>query len=177
MLVVAPHLAQGVTPAPPHDYSKETENGEYVLVMLGDPRLATPVRQKYNRAGLYRNDGSNEPLWTVDFWERRAIPCSDGEHMIVLRPSFYSRGAVSFYRNGHEQKRYMIEELVKDKSRLTSICGILDWLHKAEYSERRGTLLIRTRDGETYVFSATTGEKLPFWRWAVLRLQPGRRGK
>src|SRR5437867_12622521 len=60
----------------PTDWSMITKNGKYIFVMLmetdsgtsaSNPGLKVPLR-KYPHSGLYKNDGSLTPLWTVDWY-------------------------------------------------------------------------------------------------------------
>ena len=60
------------------DYKYVTKGEQYIFVMLAPPQDAkNPVeegredpgiRKIYHESGLYRNDGSTTPLWTVDWY-------------------------------------------------------------------------------------------------------------
>src|SRR4051794_40464122 len=70
------------SPAPPTSYKKLTPDQKYVFVMLSPfapdreaGRLIEPyasdvrtIRETYPNSGLYPNDGSTTPLWTVDWY-------------------------------------------------------------------------------------------------------------
>jgi hypothetical protein len=83
------YAAGADTFGPPSDYVRPTKSGEYLFVMLtplgkrGEQtefiRYPDPVTdtgktiqgslvQRFPKSGLYRNDGSRAPLWTVDWY-------------------------------------------------------------------------------------------------------------
>ena len=107
------------TPARPHDFTRVTENKEYVFVMLapdGRARHVSEIRSIYKQSGLYKNDGSSTPLWTEDWYAFEVYPSSDGEHLIRMGPwagSTHQLG-LSFHKNGTEIKNYRIKDLVHD---------------------------------------------------------------
>jgi hypothetical protein len=84
------------SPVPPRSFKEITADGKYVFVMiapgpveqeaswLNKERAAAirEIRRVYFRSGLYPNDGSAEPLWTVDWYARRVELASDGIHLI-----------------------------------------------------------------------------------------------
>lgn len=80
---------------PEQDFTVHSADSEYIFVMLGrsDINLGSApnpdIRALYSQAGLYRNVGSTEPLWTVD-WHGYGIPISDGVH-------FVRKGTMSFF--------------------------------------------------------------------------------
>src|SRR5688500_3455468 len=81
---------------PPQTRKEVTADGKFVFVMLAPQTLedelkshgtedaknaVTAIRNVYKKSGLYKNDGSAEPLWTVD-WYAPVTVLSDGEHLI-----------------------------------------------------------------------------------------------
>ena len=60
------------------------------------------LSKRYEKSGLYQNNGSTTPLWTVDWYAYRVHIVSVGVHMV--RPGPWATGtrnpAVTFYRNG-----------------------------------------------------------------------------
>src|SRR5438105_3326431 len=73
-------------------YATPTPDQQYLFVMIA-PRTKNPhpklqpekepheqdLYAKYGRSGsgLYRNDGSTSPLWTVDWYSYRVFPAND----------------------------------------------------------------------------------------------------
>ena len=153
-------------PAPPRDYTKITENGEYVFVMLRPDVLAVKtypdLRENYKLSGLYRNDGSGEPLWAVDWYAIDVIPSSDGKHLIRWGPwaSTTDQLALSFYEDGNEIKRYLISELVCDETKLERSVSHFQWFSENSYDDEQGTLYLKTSDKREYRFLIETGEIL-----------------
>ena len=67
-----------------YPYTIKTSDGRYVFVMLAGSPANLDSRDplaKYPASGLYRNDGSYTPLWTVD-WSAYVILPSDGVHLV-----------------------------------------------------------------------------------------------
>lgn len=70
-------------------YTAETADKKYIFVMpnrIGDDYF---VSDKYKQRGMYFNDGSTIPLWTVD-WKGRVYLPNDGKHIIRLGRLNYS---------------------------------------------------------------------------------------
>ena len=108
--------AHGDSLKPPCSYKKASPNGQYLLVMIApmpleldvkpwDEEVAAKIREirgAYTRSGLYRNDGSTEPLWTIDWYAHNVEIESDGVHLIRMGPwaSSTDTEAFSFFANG-----------------------------------------------------------------------------
>ncbi len=154
------------TPAPPRDYVKETENGQYVFVMLAPPERWVSkdpeIRKAYGASGLYRNDGSSTPLWTIDWYSFTVYPASDGRHIVRMGPwaSSVDQLALAFYENGKELKSYLIRDLVKNLLMLKHTVSHFFWQKELKYNDKEGTILITTHDDQVYLFSVKTGEKV-----------------
>ena len=131
--------------ASPYSYKEVVPSGKYVFVMISPLTIDNDaggwneetaagireIRRNYKRSGMYRNDGSTEPLWTVD-WYAGVVVASDGVHLIrhgpwpALPESWYKgplgpaldQEALSFFANGQLVRTYRIGELVKDPDRL-----------------------------------------------------------
>jgi len=161
--------AFALSPAQERDFKETT--GNYVFVMLApnhpggwvqhDPEM----RKIYKQSGLYRNDGSSTPLWTVDWYAFEVFPHFDGEHLVRMGGSWTASTdhlAVSFYKNGKEIKSYRIKDLVHDESQLSRIIGYLyDWRGEIKYDSINAVLFLKTLDNQAYRFSIRTGEILP----------------
>jgi len=158
--------AMADTPAPPRDYMKVTENEKYVFVMLAPPTKwiseDPELRNTYRESGLYRNDGSSEPLWAVFWYSFSVYPSSDGKHVVRMGPWATSVDdlALAFYEKGKELKQYLIKDLIKDEMKLKRTVSHFFWHKEPRFNDKEGTILIETTDGQTYLFSVTTGEIL-----------------
>ncbi len=150
---------------PPTDYTKETENGTYIFVMLapdGPYRSSKKpdIRKGYKYSGLYNNDGSREPLWKVYWYSFTVYPNSDGRHVVRMGPWAQSTSdlAIAFYEDGKELKQYAISDLVKDPNKLKHTVSHFFWRTDLTYNEKEATVFLKTVDGISYTFSIKTGE-------------------
>src|SRR5262245_8254252 len=120
LLALAPlgSEAHAFKPATPDSFSVVTEDDRFVFVMLApakwigqDSRRGAELREKYPSSGLYRNDGSRDPLWTVDWYSHCVHPASDGIHLVRVErtPGNYAYDgdhAVAFYASGKLLRAY-----------------------------------------------------------------------
>ncbi len=151
------------SPATPYDYKVVTQSNEYIFIMLAPEEYQfghnPEFRNTYKQSGLYKNDGSSAPLWTIDWYAFRVIPVSDAKHLIRFGPwaSNTSQLALAFYRNGHEIKSYQIKDLVYDESKLMYTESHFFWKSEVEYQEEKGILFLKTKDRRSYNFLITNG--------------------
>lgn len=160
----------------------ESPNGKYLLVLLTpeeeresrwEKTLAEQDRleAKYPRSGLYRNDGTTELLWPMEYLSRakKIYVCNDGIHLVVTFLNWDSgisdRGsALGFYKNGVLQKSYHEQDLlacyytrhiasnVSGTSRAEGMDAVLD--------EAAGTFDFRTNWGDAFQFDIQSGKLL-----------------
>jgi hypothetical protein len=163
-------LAAADSLAPARSYTRVTPDGRHVLVMLsswpGDADGSTPearevrrIRRSYPRSGLYRNDGSATPLWTVDWWAQHVEPASDGVHMVrrSLAVSSAAAEAVAFFKGGKLLRSYRINELVDDPARLPRSVSHLHWLQESRLDDVGLQYFVTTVEGKRFVFDSRTG--------------------
>lgn len=96
-------IAQADKPAPPSTYKITSPNEQYVFVMIAPLTLEQElsywieskqkqileVRSIYSASGMYRNNGSKDPLWTVDWFSYSVEIANDGSHLV--RPGPWAR--------------------------------------------------------------------------------------
>lgn len=124
---------------PPRDYAVPSPDGRYLFVMLEprefkleekDEEKSVPhtetLREKYLSSGLYHNDGSKTPLWTVDWYANKVFVLSDGRRLIRFG------GRLEILPRNYRYVR---------------------WLRKISLDERSDRLKVSTEDGKTYFFS------------------------
>ena len=98
-------------------YTAETADKKYILVMRdSDPyRDDYFVGDRYKQSGMYLNDGSTTPIWTVDCKQRVYLP-SDGKHIIRLGrlpySATYREDAFTFTAEGKDIKTYQTRDLI-----------------------------------------------------------------
>ena len=171
-------------------YTLETADKKYIFVMLrnvGPPDASLRQSDKYPQSGLYLNDGSRTPLWTVD-WLGFVILPADGIHLVRRGPPLrqedgYNVEALSFFANGKLLKRYSVRDLVdfpwllprsvshyaleqvlppnspfdKVTFRLLDGSEIYEEDQGVIIDNNAGTLKLATLNGEEYVFDLKSG--------------------
>ena len=167
---------EGIAPG----YTATTPDGKHIFVVL-DYR-DTP----YPASGMYRNDGSTVPLWTVD-WRAFALVPSGGEHLVRLGKwadwtGSYNEEALTFFSNGQPVKTYTTAELIDLPWMLPHSVSHYAWLtsgwspskhdghaevtvdfntysnESVTFNERNQTVELLTILGDRLTFDLRTGE-------------------
>lgn len=170
-------------------YIVETENKRFILVMHGRTSDGSLLKmkglEKYPANGLYRNDGSTEPVWTMNF-SNFAFPLNDGRHAIWIGRSGtcpqtgYANESFAFLRDGKVLKSYAVRDLVEFPTLLphSTYPGYVVWkadspsqeflvalngnqpfvMYVPAPDENAHTIPINTFHGDWFVFDYTTGE-------------------
>ncbi|HEX8597124.1 MAG TPA: hypothetical protein VF952_01245 [Chloroflexia bacterium] len=161
------------SPAPAHDYTVVTEDGQYILVMIADnakgaynqrgyPMPDETIRAKYSQAGLYKNDGSTTPVWTIDWYSFGVELSSDGQHLVQYGPwawaDDYDELALAFHKNGRLLTQYSVADLVTFPWTLPSTVSHYTWLKDSTFDDAKAQLHIETKSGEKYIFDVKTGK-------------------
>lgn len=175
LFLIAPVTAFADSPAPQYDYIEEVAGGKFIFVMLsisndssaygqGGAEQDDKIRSQYTQSGLYKNDGSTQPLWTVEWYAFQVNISSDGEHLVKWGPwawrDNYHELALLFYRNGQEIKRYHVDNLVADPTSLPHSVSHYMWAQDSSFDDEQGTLFLSTHTGEKYLFDIKSGEIL-----------------
>lgn len=169
-----------------------SQDERYVLVMVSSysadeeigclarwPKYQAEVREiraKYKTSGLYRNDGSTEPLWTIPYHlpvyeiyvspngQQVLIVIEDWEHTISNIPG---GGSLFFYDKDGKIASYQDYEL--------TWCWVLKGLanalmgrsfaqcEKASFDPEALTYTVKTSQSEEMVFDITTGKIVRRW--------------
>lgn len=122
------------------------------------------IRSTYAKSGLYRNDGSSEPLWTWDrdWIDSGVVIAPNGEHLIFPGRWIYDEyetQAVEFTRHGQTIRKYTDVDLISNYI----LKRILNGLASIEctgtaFNPEQMTYSIWTSQGEEFVMDVTTGE-------------------
>jgi hypothetical protein len=171
--LLLPSSARADSPAPLMDFVQTTANQQYVFVLLAraDDESAynqlryveqkAALRQRYPQSGLYRNDGSATPLWTVDWNAYRVDVSSDGRHLVRWGPwpwkGAFGEMALAFYEDGREMQRYRVSDLVANPQSLPASVSHYQWLDDASFDDAASTVTLQTLNGERYTFDVRTG--------------------
>lgn len=166
-----------------------TPDGQYVLVMIAHGvsaeeevaslrKISSPharrradevesIRRRYSASGLYRNDGSNQPLWTTMYYPSDYEPhvSSDGRYL-ALASSKWEKNygeVLLFCEDGKEIARWGIDDLLETMPSLRWRGLVRGWRSPdstAQWSAPTRVLTLRTEAGEVFEFDATTGTLL-----------------
>jgi hypothetical protein len=183
--------AAGELPNPvyPVTYSTPSPDGKFLFVMLappsGDPAKDpdnTPrgkeLRKTYPRSGLYRNDGSTDPVWAVDWYAYGVYPANDGVHLVRedsparMLSSFISGKrladatvaeqldgpALSFLAGGKVLKSYTVRELIAKPDELPQSVTHVLWMSDGIVTKDGKRFVLMTQDSQQIVFDLATGE-------------------
>jgi hypothetical protein len=167
----------------PVSYTMTTPDGQYIFAMdatgdaTGREHLSVP-QFIYAQSGMYKNDGSTTPLWTVG-WVGYAMPVD--EHT-VIRQGRWPRSedpdseALSFFRDGALVKTYSVGDLIYFRQFLPHTVSHYEWAKKRAVPVKLGivstldlaagfpevvdaqTVSIETLEGAVYKFDTATGE-------------------
>jgi hypothetical protein len=152
------------------DYIVEVGDGRYVFVMLASesPVVGTvqdnEIRTKYEKSGLYKIDGAEKAIWTVDWYAFQVDITPDGKHLVRWGPwpsvEGYDELALEFYENGDLLRSYRVSELVAAPQKLPRTVSHLAWRAETEFNAQDRELYLRTENDEEYLFDVTTGDVL-----------------
>jgi len=162
-------------------YKATTPDGKHIFVMRDPFNRDTP----YPANGMYLNDGSAIPLWTID-WNAFALVPSGGEHLVRLGKSqrwsgSYDEEALTFFSNGRPLKTYTAGELIDLPWLLPHSVSHYSWLlawrpskdnshaeltldgsrysnESVTFDERHQTVELLTVLGDRLTFDLKTGE-------------------
>lgn len=155
----------GDTPIGPHDHVHESENHEYLFVMLSPYQQgqAWDVRRQYAISGLYEKTDHTMPLWTVEWYSNGVEVANDGKYLVRWGPwasssdTSFRTLAVAFYRYGRLLRAYCVRNLVKEPTKLPYSTSHYGWLARSTFDAQANRLLLETVLHEQYLFDVTTG--------------------
>jgi len=180
-------FAQHPTSAWMHSYTAETSDKKYIFVIRRDREPDFFAGNEYPQSGMYLNDGSTTPLWTVD-WRQRVYLPDDGKHVVRFGSLHYSatyrEEAFTFFSEGKALRTYRVNELITfpyllphssagynfNNARLAPGSENDDVLMRIDKSDgytlnsgaiidnEKQTLAIETCHGDNYTFNLLTGE-------------------
>ena len=175
--LIFPSSSRADSPIPPHDYTQVAGGGTYIFVMLtrdkpastsnqsGTRNHAQTIRKTYTESGLYLNDGSTTPLWTIDWYASEVMVSSDGHSLVRWGPwpsiDNYGELAVAFYTDGKQIQYYQVDDLVAVPQTLPESVSHYQWRKydkPAAFDDQRHELSLATLNGEHYVFDVRSGD-------------------
>jgi uncharacterized membrane protein HdeD (DUF308 family) len=158
--------------------TQASPGGKYLLVMVSplpvaddkgnrplDPaRGGARLRDKYRKSGLYRNDGSSQPLWPIPFTDGNlpAHVAPDGTCVVFdADPCDLGPHAVTVYAKGRHVATYLKPKLIPCYNskellgRLYDRRGVEPMRGELDHAQR--TYTITTEQGEVFVLDVTDG--------------------
>lgn len=153
---------QALSVGPPASYEWIAgANDEYRLVMLvtTDP-IYTDEGKAYPVSGLYKNDGSVEPLWQVERVGSRVRVTQDGRYLAQIGGSVYSLDAMAviFFDRGKPIRTLKVSDFIKPFEEPKAKMAGYAWNQGIAFDDKRGLLRIRTLNGEVLYYSMATGQ-------------------
>lgn len=151
-------------------WRRESADRRYVLVMVSplpaDEEARDPsdngdeirrIRAVYTQSGLYRNDGSKTPLWTITFFSEppKVDIAPDGQHFVI---GGYDSLFVSFYSNGNRLAWHDDNELVPAMLLKRILTGRFPSYQSSHFDAQQMTYTLMSNQGEEFVFDVTTGK-------------------
>jgi hypothetical protein len=178
---------------PPHSHQTATADGKFVFVMLAPQTVeeeikaygteeaknaVVAIRNVYKKSGLYKNDGSAEPLWTVD-WYAPVTVLSDGEHLIrwgqpgleqyrnkvdrktrEITDNDLKQEALSIFAKGKLVREFKIADFADDRKALRMSVTMLLWRKEHKLDEDKKQLELVTHDGNRVRIDLAAGKIL-----------------
>ncbi|CAN5379950.1 hypothetical protein BH11PLA2_BH11PLA2_44950 [soil metagenome] len=176
----------------PRTYSTPSPNGQFLFVMIAprptDPHPnLVPEKEAHEKAlyekyvatgsGMYRNDGSTNPLFTVDWYSFRVFPADDGQHLVRYHGEFaltegYPAGvrlsdaevqkqagaaAVSLYERDKVLKTYAVNDVVKNIESLPHSLQHLLWSAGGIMTADGKQFCLMTQDSRQVFFDLASG--------------------
>jgi hypothetical protein len=163
LLAVLPALRADM--APLVSTKKVLGNGKFLLVMLFPPENTLNkenlLNKTYPQSGLYPNDGSNKPLWTLDHpFQGQVFVSADGDFLAnVVFPAEPKGDGVRFYHKGKLLRAYKVEELARPDS-IQNACPSCLWSENVGYDAAAEILTVMSRDGRNWRFELRTGKAM-----------------
>jgi hypothetical protein len=148
-----------------------SQNEKYVLISMmkeGNRNSGWSddgnLREKYKQPGLYPNNGSTTPLWTMPFEEGywfkfgwRIYTSTDGRYLVSISDTYVDTPLV-FIKEGKYLRTYSFAEVSADTSN-DADCKY-EWISKVNFKEAEGILTVEHLNGTTLSFSIYTGERV-----------------
>lgn len=171
--------SNAIPPPTEQPFKKVTQDGQYVFVMLGSQYKC---RYEYPLSGLYKNDGSANPIWTINWYAYDPFVkiSSDGIHLIYHHcgVGYFDDIAVSFHSNGKLIRSYAVTDFVSwFEFALFPGHGMEGsrWCSSSYLDDQTSTFKLSLRNGARYDFDISTGQiksSLVFPRWLPVLIIP-----
>ena len=166
LILLAPSMSYGKGVFSPYTYAAASSNNKYVFVMLAPVReernateSAQKIRMKYPKSGMYRNDGSVKPLWTVEWYSFGVFVASDGIHLFRQgsMASSLDDEAFTFFAGEKELRSYKVRDVAHKG--VLQMASHLIWQADIKLDDEEKTLSVTTLGEEKYSFDYRSGQR------------------
>lgn len=168
IFMLMPRVASADSEVAPHSYKELASNNKFVFIMIypNSEEVKTEDGKIYTKTGLYKNDNSIEPLWTIEGYSHKVYISPDGNYAAKLGPwprltEFNNRDlnqlVVAFYDRGKLTREYYIKDLVVDENKLPRSVSHFQFNKELNFDEAQNILELETYDGSKYMFDMKTG--------------------
>jgi hypothetical protein len=159
---------------PPESYKTYSADKAFVFVMIAPGGGMFDI---YAQSGLYKNDTSTEPLWTVEWYARSVAVANDGKHVVryagphayeearnpdrtkrVVTDADLKKEALSVFAKGKLVKTFAIGDFVTDAKALPHSVTFFRWHKLARLDDYKGRLTVDTLDGTRAIVELATGK-------------------
>lgn len=188
LIMLMPLPAFADTEAMPRSYAAPSANNRFLFVMIapieiesdgiyegdGNKKESQRVRAKYPSSGMYLNDGSTNPLWTVDWYAHSVLVASDGNH--IIRRGRWATAltdeAFTIFKQNKVVRSYQIGDLVDTELLLPHTAHHFQWEEAMALDDYNHTLFVSTISKERYIFDLYTDKTIssekPIRTWLML---------
>ncbi|MCU7497633.1 MAG: hypothetical protein HF300_00790 [Ignavibacteria bacterium] len=165
--LVFPQLCHADQEAPNATYIKYSPNKKFMIEMVPSSSYG---EQGTGKVYLASDTAKSHPIWEINWYAFNVFLSDDGEHLVRFGPwasdiNNYSDLAIAFYRKGKLQKKYKVNNLVKDLSKVDHSVSHYTWTAevttvKTGFSNDHKTYTLVTSDKLVYEFDVKTGKIL-----------------
>jgi uncharacterized protein YecT (DUF1311 family) len=161
------------SPAPERQYTATSTNGTYAFTMHPTARDGASTTSPYGEAYRIASVGGlvgfeKELLWRTDGWYSfKTFISNDGRNLVRIGPwaslPQTEELAVAFYRDGIEQRRYVVSDLIENADAVERSVSHYNWEKRDSTFPRllaNGRFQLRTVENRTITFDVATGEIL-----------------
>lgn len=174
---------------PPTTYKTGSADGKFVFVMRAPgttedelkfgnenhQKLVKEIRDTYPKSGLYKS-GSQEPLWTVDWYKSSVRVASDGVHLIrfggphvleertkdkkerAITNNDLKQEALSVFAKGKLLREFSVGDLVDDPKQLRMSVSHFMWMKQTKILDDKQQLEVLTLDGNRVLIDIATAK-------------------
>ena len=149
------------SPRRPEPYVLESADSKLRFVMLTDSAVKTKDGNTYTQSGLYHVDNAKEPIWLLEGDYSFSVYLSDdGDYLVMPGPWASRMGtmAVAFFHKGKLIKKYIVDDLISDKSAIVRTVSHFFWEKDSGFDSSTNRYFIITLARDIYLFDITTGE-------------------